>query len=83
MAGAWPSAGSCHRSIVVLNATEDWERHQLSGGRRRLSEFRVRVWDPMDGLRWTPTNVIVNVLGGNTADVIDTEEDEVVQGVLG
>ncbi len=36
----------------------------------------------MDGLRWTRAVVVANVLGGDTADVIDAEKDEVVQGFL-
>ncbi len=36
----------------------------------------------MEGLRWTPTVVVANVLGNDTADAIDAEEDEVVQGSL-
>ena len=66
----------------MLNTAEDGESLQLPDGRRRSSEFRVRVWDPMESLRWTPTIIVANVLGNDTADVIDAEEDEAVQGFL-
>ena len=62
----------------MLDASEDGESHQLSGGRRRFSEFRVRVRDAMSGLGRSCAIVVANVLGGDTAGVIDTEEDEVV-----
>ena len=47
-----------------------------------MPKFRVRIWDPMDGLRRTPAIVVANVLGSDTADVIDAEEDEVIQHVF-
>ena len=54
------------------------ERHQLSDGRRGLPKFRVGIWDTMDGLGRARAIVVANALGGDTADVIDAEEDEVV-----
>lgn len=77
-----PNACLRHQPVVVLNTAEDGESHQPSGGRRRFSEFRVRVWYAMDGLRRPPTIVVANVLGSDTADVINVEEDEVVQRFL-
>ncbi len=66
----------------MLNATEDGERHEPPIGRRRLPEFRVGIRDPMNGLRRPRAIVVANVLGNDTPDVIDAEEDEVVQGLL-
>ena len=52
----------------MLNATEDGQRHQLSIGRRRLPEFGVGIWDPVDGLRRPRAIVVSNVLGNDAAD---------------
>ena len=66
----------------MLKAIEDGKRPELFDGWWRLSEFRVRIWDPMGRLRWTPATAVANVLGNDTADVIDAEEEEVVQSLL-
>ena len=58
---AQASGGLCDESVIVLNATEDRESDKLTDRRRRLSEFQVGIWNPMDGLRWPPTIAVAKV----------------------
>ena len=66
----------------MLDATKDLESYQPAGPRWRLSQFRIRVWNPVGGLRWTHTIIVADVLGNDAADVTDAEEDEVIQCLL-
>ena len=66
----------------MLDAAKDGKCHELAELWRGLLQFRIRVWNSMDGLGWTRPIVVTNVLANNTADVADAEEDEVVRRFL-
>jgi hypothetical protein len=51
MPGPHARADLRYGSVVVLNAAQHSESHQLAGSRWRLSQLRVRIWNPEDNLR--------------------------------
>ena len=48
----------------------------------RFLQLWVRIRNPVNRLRWPGTVVILHVLGDDTTDVIDAEEEEVVECFL-
>ena len=48
--GTQRNAGLRGESVVVLDSAEDGESNKLAGLRWRLSQFRVRVGNAVDGL---------------------------------
>ena len=77
-----PCGGLRYEPVIMLDTTENRESDKFTIRRRRLLQFRIRVWNPVDSLRRTRMIVIVNVLANNPADVINTEKNKVVQGLL-
>ena len=77
-----PSGILRYESVVMLNTTEDRESQKLTRRRRRMLQFRIRIWNPMNCLGRARTIVIENIFGNDPADVINTEKDEVVQRFL-
>ena len=73
---------SRHESIIVLYAAKDGKGHELAKPWGRLHQFRIRIWNSVNGLGWTRPIVITNVLRNDTAKVIDAEEDKVIQRFL-
>ncbi len=82
MVGTTSSVGLSHKSIIVLDPAEDGESHKSAVRGRRHLQLGVWVRNAMDGLRRTGAIVVANVLAGDTADVTDAKEDEMVQGLL-
>ena len=71
-----------YAAVVVQDATEDRQRHESTRRWRRLLQLWIRIRDRVDRLRRPRAIVIANVIGYNTPDVIDAEEQEVIQRFL-
>ena len=80
--GGQLKVGLCHESIIVLDAAKDGKGHELAEPWRRLHQFRIRLWNSVNGLGWARPIVVTNVLSNDTADMADAEDDEVVQRFL-
>ena len=65
----------------MLNAAKDRQGDKFAIRRRRLLQVRIRIWNPVDGLRWTRM-IVENIFGNDPADVIDAKKDKVVQRFL-
>ena len=63
----------------MQHAAEDGQSDEPPGRERRLPQFRIRIRDPVDGLRRTRAVVVADVLSDDPVDVIDGEEKEVIQ----
>lgn len=66
----------------MLNASEDRKRNEVAGRRRRLLQFRIRIGNPVDRLRWSRAVVVGDELKRHAADVVGVEEDEVIERLL-
>jgi len=64
----------------MLDAAEDGQSHELSSSRRRLPQFRIRIRNPVDRLRWARAVVVAHELRHDAADMVGRQEDEVVEG---
>lgn len=66
----------------MLNTTEDRESDEPTCLPRRLPQFGIRIWNPVDHLRRPNSIVIGDALGDQPLDVIGAEEYEVVEFLL-
>ena len=70
------------RPVVVDEASKHRQSYQTPRVRGWFPQFRIRIRDPMDRLRWTGPVVVADVPGDDGTDVVLAEEDEVIRRFL-
>ena len=77
--GGQPKVSLRHESIIVLDAAKDGKGHELAEPWRRLHQFRIRLWNSVNGLGWARPIVVID----NPRPILPIPEKSVIRGIPG